>query len=131
MKRKSRALSVLIVDDVANMRNMLASTLRAMDISDIKEASSGIEAIKSYKARQADIVFLDIQMPNINGLAVLRSLKQENPAAFVVIVSGESNVENVKEAVKLGAVGFIVKPYSLQKVEAMLNKAQKRKLAAG
>ena len=130
-KDRYRNISVLIVDDVANMRGFLTSSLRSIEVLHIRDASNASDGMKKYEEKRPDIMFLDLDMPDIGGMAVLRSLKQKDPSAFIVIVSGESKVDNVKEALKLGAKGFVVKPYSMQKIIAMLEKArdakQKRK----
>lgn len=125
---KFRDVSVLIVDDVANMRGFLTSSLRSIEVLNIRDAANAKEGIKKYEEKRPDVLFLDLDMPDISGMTVLRSLKQKDPSAFIVIVSGESKVENVKEALKLGARGFVVKPYSMQKIMAMLEKALEAKL---
>lgn len=125
--KEVKSLNVLIVDDVANMRGLLASSLRSWDISNITEAANANEALKYFEAKLHDIVFLDLQMPGVGGMAVLRSMKQIKPDAFIVIVSGESNVSNVKEAIQFGAKGFIVKPYTMAKLEEMIKKYLKEK----
>lgn len=125
---KYNSLSVLIVDDVANMRSFLTSSLRSIDVLNIRDASSAKAGIQMYEEKRPDILFLDLDMPGISGMTALRSLKQKDPSAFVVIVSGESQVDNVKEALKLGAKGFVVKPYSMQKIIGMLDKAMEAKL---
>lgn len=117
-----RNISALIVDDVANMRGFLISSLRSIDLLNVRDASNAKEAMKMYQEKRPDIVFLDLDMPDISGLTMLRTLQQKDPRAFVVIVSGESNVDNVKESLKAGAKGFIVKPYNMNKIIAMLDK---------
>lgn len=120
--QKYKDISALIVDDVANMRSFLMSSLRSIDMLNLRDASSAIEGMRMYQQKRPDIVFLDLDMPEVSGLTMLRTLKQKDPDAFIVIVSGESKKENVKEALKLGAKGFIVKPYNLTKITAVLDK---------
>lgn len=121
--QKFKNISALIIDDVANMRGFLTSSLRSIDILNVRDASNAKDGMKMYMEKRPDIVFLDLDMPGIGGMTVLRKLKQDDTTAFIVIVSGESKVDNVKEALKLGAKGFVVKPYSMQKIIAMLDKA--------
>lgn len=120
--QKYKDISALIVDDVANMRNFLMSSLRSVDVTKLRDAANATEGMRMYQEKRPDIVFLDLDMPEVSGLTMLRSLKQKDRDAFIVIVSGESKVENVKEALKLGAKGFIVKPYNMAKITAMLDK---------
>ncbi|XOV77892.1 MAG: response regulator transcription factor [Aestuariibacter sp.] len=125
--QKYKNISALIVDDVANMRSFLMSSLRSIDMLHLRDAANAAEGMRMYQEKRPDIVFLDLDMPDISGLAMLRSVKHKDPSAFVVIVSGESKKENVKEALKLGAKGFIVKPYNMTKVIAMLDKVLESK----
>ena len=118
-------IQVLIVDDVSNMRSLLASSLRSLDISTILEASNTLDAIEIYEKKHIDIVFLDLHMPKIDGFAALKKIRSINPNAFVVIVSGESSIDNVKKAILMGAKGFIVKPYQLGKIKEMIDKYHK------
>lgn len=125
---KYKSLSVLIVDDVANMRSFLASSLRSIEVLKVYDAPNARAGMKMYEEKRPDILFLDLDMPEISGMTALRSIKKQDPSAFIVIVSGESQVENVKEALKLGAKGFVVKPYSMQKIIGMLDKALEAKI---
>ena len=117
-----KEIQALIVDDVSNMRNLLASSLRSLDVTNILEAMSAKEAIELYKQKHIDVVFLDLNMPDIDGFEALKQIRNLDPMAFVVIVSGENYIENVKKAIKMGAKGFIVKPYQLGKIKDMLTK---------
>ena len=120
---------VLIVDDVSDMRNLLASSLRSLDISHIMEAKNAAGAIEIYQNKEIDIVFLDLHMPNIDGFEALQEIRKINPVAFIVIVSGEHSIDNVKKAIKLGANGFIIKPFKLGKLKEMIDKYTTERLA--
>jgi len=120
---------VLIVDDVSDMRNLLASSLRNLDIRDIMEAKNAADAIEIYQNKEIDIVFLDLHMPKIDGFKALQEIRKINPIAFIVIVSGEHSIDNVKKAIKLGANGFIIKPFKLGKLQEMIEKYAAERLA--
>ena len=74
-----------------------------------------------------DLVYLDIELPHISGLEVLKKIRETMPDITVVIVSGESSTENVTTAIKIGANGFIVKPFNsgriLDTLQSYLKKA--------
>ncbi len=118
-----KSLSVLIVDDNLAARKLLKSVLSSLGLR-IKthDASSGIEAIEQSKIVVFDIIFLDIEMPGINGLETLEKILEERPEQFVVIVSANATIENVKKAIELGGKGFIVKPYKSNKVKSAIDK---------
>ncbi|NQZ08636.1 MAG: response regulator, partial [Algicola sp.] len=75
-----------------------------------------------------DLIFLDIELPDINGIEVLKRIKSKDPKSFVIMVSGESTIENVKGSLTNGAAGFIVKPFSAIKVSDALHNFEKKKV---
>jgi len=113
---------VLIVDDVAVARDLMRAMLRSLNVTQIFDASNGIDAIALFRRERPDIVFLDIRMPGMDGLQALGEMLTDNPAAFIVIDSAESTAKNVRAALELGAKGFIVKPFNMQKVRDILDK---------
>jgi two-component system chemotaxis response regulator CheY len=113
--------TVLIVDDVAVARDLVRAMLRSLDVEKIFDASNGIDAIALFRREHPDIVFLDIRMPGMDGLQALAEMLADNPAAFIVIDSAESTAENVRAALELGAKGFLVKPFNMQKVRGILD----------
>ena len=119
--------SVLIVDDEVMSRGLLRSILKQLDYTTVHEVSSGEETVTFYKDSRPDAVFMDINMPGKSGLETLKELIALDPGAFVVMVSAESTLENVKAAIEQGAKGFIAKPYNVAKIEEMLNKYQTEK----
>lgn len=114
--------SVLIVDDVSTVRSFLRQTLSHLGVRNVREAASGGECVRLFKEEQADIVFLDIELPDFDGNEVLRQLHEVNPRVNVVMISAHSTVDNVKESIENGAKGFIVKPFSPKKIAAVLKK---------
>jgi len=118
------SLSYLIVDDVSSVRVFLRQTLEHMEVSEIHEASCGTDAIESFKQHIPDVVFLDIGLPDTDGQEVLKQIRSIKSNAFVVMVSANSAVDNVKYSLSQGASGFIVKPFSPKKISTILKKYQ-------
>jgi len=118
------SLSYLVVDDVGSVREFLRQSLIHLGVTteNIAEAATGEKAIAAFRASIPDVVFLDIELPDLDGQDVLKKIKAIKSNAFVVMVSAHSTVENVKEAITNGAAGFIVKPFSPQKITTILNK---------
>jgi len=118
-----KTLSILIVDDNSAARKLLRSVLTSLNIRlVIYEAASGKEAILLNKTDFYNIIFLDIEMPEMQGFEVLKAILAEIPNQFVVIVSANATVVNVKKTIELGGQGFIAKPYTAEKVKGVINK---------
>ena len=118
-------LKILIADDKALMRDLLKHTLKSLDeLNEIEvfEAMNGEEALDAYKLNRPHISFLDINMEPMDGLTTLKHIRALNPDAFQVMVSAENSVANIKRAIKEGASGFVVKPYSAKTVSDIVKK---------
>jgi len=85
-----------------------------IDNSQIKQAGSGDEALTMLAEQPFDLFILDIVMTGIDGIAVLKAVKQKQPAARIIMCSGSSSPELVKKSILLGTDAFIVKPYKAE-----------------
>jgi len=107
---------VLIVDDAAFMRKLLRNILFNGGFDIAGEAENGKQAVEMYKQLKPDLVFLDIVMPEMNGIEALKAIKSIDPNAKVIMCTAIGQEKIVKTAIKLGADGYIVKPFQAQKV---------------
>lgn len=123
--RKNEPLTILVVDDKADSRQLLMRMLRVATRAVILEARDGDQALKEFVAHRPCLTFLDIDMPGTDGLAALSAIRAISPDASIVMVSGTSSAINVKEALTLGAAGFVVKPYSAGRILSVLQKFEK------
>jgi len=113
-------IPVLIVDDSAMARKMLERALPAgWDIS-ITHAANGHEALAAYRAGKAAVMFLDLTMPDMDGYEVLETLRREHLDCFVVVVSADIQPLAQERVKKLGAIGFVRKPVTAEKLEPLL-----------
>ena len=120
-------IKVLIVDDEAPARSRLHRMLSAFpDLELTGEASNGLEALRAAQEKKPDLVFLDIEMPELNGLEVAEAWTGEGPA--VVFVTAYS--EHALKAFELSAVDYLVKPVSPERLGETIAKIKKRKGAA-
>lgn len=120
MFRKKR---ILIVDDATFMRMMIRDILTKNNFEVVGEAANGEEAIAKYKEFKPDLVTLDITMPGMDGVTVLKKLREHDPSARVVMCSAMGQQAMVVEAIQYGARDFINKPFHPQKVVDTLRKA--------
>jgi two-component system chemotaxis response regulator CheY len=113
---------ILVVDDSSFLRNSLKKILEDHGYEVVGMAENGLEAITKYKELKPDLVTLDIIMPQMNGLEVLKLLKAVDPNACVVMVSSMSAKQSVTDCVQAGAKNYILKPYEADKVVTVIRK---------
>jgi DNA-binding NtrC family response regulator len=102
--------SVLIVDDEFGIRESLKMILKP--IYEVHTAADGKEALQCVKKDKIDLVTLDLKMPGLSGIDVLRQIKRNNPDIEVVVITAYGTVQNAQEANRYGA-GFITKPFNV------------------
>ncbi len=81
------------------------------DVADVVEIANGRDVMAACKAQRPDIIFLDIHLPGMSGKDVLKDIRREDPESYVIMLSADSNKDNVIESIKLGAKAFITKPF--------------------
>ncbi len=107
---------ILVVDDAAFMRMMIKDTLSKNDYKEVEEASDGALAVEKYTANKYDLVIMDITMPNKDGIQALREMKAFDKDAKIVMCSAMGQEAMVVEAIRLGALDFIVKPFKPERI---------------
>ena len=113
---------IMLVDDAAFMRMMVKDALTKAGYTDLVEAQDGADAVEKFNAEKPDLVFMDITMPNMDGLEALNTMKAKNPACNVVMCSAMGQEAMVIEAIKSGAKDFIVKPFKPDRILATAEK---------
>jgi two-component system chemotaxis response regulator CheY len=107
---------VLIVDDAVFMRMMLRDILEKNGYEVSGEASNGIEAVEEYRNNPADVVTMDVTMPEMDGLQALKEIRKFDTSAKIIMCSAMGQQGMVMEAIKSGAKDFIVKPFNGERV---------------
>jgi two-component system response regulator AtoC len=113
---------VLVVDDEPLIRNFLAETLRRKNL-DVTTADNGQQAVKILKDQVFDLVITDMMMPGLTGIDVLKKVKELSPSTIVVVITAYGSIENAVEAMRLGAFNYLIKPFSPDNIEALIDKA--------
>lgn len=116
---------ILIVDDEKNIRLTVKQALMPLGY-EVETAMNGEEALQSLEERDLDVMLLDLKMPGMNGMEVLRRVAHTRPDVRVIIVTAFGTVENAVEAMRLGAVDFIQKPFSLQEIRELVRRVMDR-----
>ncbi|MCQ8894365.1 MAG: response regulator [Methanolinea sp.] len=103
---------ILLVDDSGMTRFLLARFLTAGGHEIVGEAEDGREAIAKVRELDPDLVILDLIMPHMKGLEVLEEIKKTSPRTRIVMCTGDHQEYTIREAVRKGASGFIIKPFN-------------------
>jgi len=115
------AKPTLIVDDEKNIRLALSMALEQMDVP-VETAASGEEALEKLAAGDYGIMLLDLRMPGTDGMEVLRRVAKERPELKVIIITAYGSIDLAVEALKLGAVDFLQKPFVVAQVREMVRR---------
>ncbi|MCM1193821.1 MAG: response regulator [Butyrivibrio sp.] len=115
---------ILIVDDALFMRGVLRNMLEQNGYEVVGEARNGVEAIEKYKELKPDLVTMDITMPDMTGLVAIKKIKEVDSNAKVIMCSAMGQNAMVMQALKSGALDFIVKPFKASAVLEALRRCQ-------
>jgi two-component system chemotaxis response regulator CheY len=121
------AKKILIIEDSATMRSLIASTIGEMSGFESFEASNGFEALKALPSQNFDMIITDLNMPDINGLEVIKFVK-EHPAYKsipLIVVTTQVGEEDRKKGLALGASSYVVKPFNPEDLKKVVLKVLK------
>jgi two-component system, NtrC family, response regulator AtoC len=116
---------VLVVDDEALIRKFLIEILQRKKI-EVIGAENGKAAFDLIKHHSFDLVISDIKMPEMSGIELLKVAKQLHPQLIFILITAYASVQNAIEAMRLGAFNYLIKPFSLDTIEAMIDKAEEQ-----
>jgi two-component system chemotaxis response regulator CheY len=116
-------LSVVIADDDDVTREMLRGLLRVAGLNVIGEASDGAQALELYKKQKPQVLCLDIEMPGMNGLEILKTIRHEDTQTIILMITAAATGENVHAAIAAKASGIIVKPFNTAKIVNAMQRA--------
>ncbi len=122
MRREARNNSlVMVVEDDPFTQKLIKNTIK--NTHELSIVSDGQGAVMTYVNKAPDIIFLDIGLPDIDGLSVLQKIFEIDPNAYVIMFSGNGDKENILKAISLGAKGFVGKPFTKDKIYQYINKS--------
>lgn len=127
MRSDSLPLRVLVVDDEPPIRRFLRTTLTAQGY-DIAEAEDGAGALEAVRRRPPDLLVLDLGLPDIGGLEVIRRLRADGVAAPIIVLSSRADEAGKVEALDLGADDYVTKPFGMDELLARIRAALRHRL---
>ncbi|CUT01253.1 sigma-54-dependent transcriptional regulator, partial [Candidatus Kryptobacter tengchongensis] len=129
MSERNVKAKVLVVDDEEYLCELLKDELLSTNLFEIDIANDGAQAINKIQNKIYDIVLLDIKMPRISGIEVLKFIKEYSPDTEVIMITALGDIKLAVETIKLGAFDFITKPYNFDELLVSIQNAiEKRRL---
>jgi DNA-binding NtrC family response regulator len=113
--------NILIVDDEQSYRQLLSLVFES-DGNNIRTAMNGRQALEALQEEPADVIISDVKMPDMDGIELLRSVRETLPDLGVVLMTAFASVETAREAFKLGADDFITKPFDVEELKLIVKK---------
>ncbi|MDM7273736.1 chemotaxis response regulator CheY [Sulfurihydrogenibium azorense] len=115
---------ILTVDDMATMRKIIKSLLTQLGYTNVDEAENGKEALAKLKQQKYDLVLLDWNMPEMDGITLLQEIRKDPDLKNipVIMVTAEAKKENVLQAIQTGANNYIVKPFTAETLKEKMDK---------
>jgi len=115
---------ILVVDDMASMRGVICALLKNLGHTNLEQAEDGSQALNKLRTDDYDLVISDWNMPKISGIELLKEIRKDEKLRKipVLLVTAETKLENIKEAIQSGVTDFIVKPFTQQSLDTKLSK---------
>ncbi|OGR08848.1 MAG: sigma-54-dependent Fis family transcriptional regulator [Desulfobacca sp. RBG_16_58_9] len=125
MQENDVSSQVLVVDDEEAVRHGIAQVLGRRQLA-VATAASADEALEILNQRPVAIILLDIKLPDVDGIEFLRLLRKDFPETEIIMITGYPTIQGAVECIKLGALDYLVKPFRIDELEAVVEKARER-----
>lgn len=119
LTQETKKLSALVVEDEKVANELLSSTFKNF-FSDVRSCYNGKEALEAYKKEAPDVVFVDIIMPEIDGIALSRQIREIDPNQIIIVISASNDIKKISESIEVGVNSFIQKPIDTKKIIELL-----------
>ena len=119
-------MKILLVDDSRTIRNIQKNVLAQLGYTDVLEAADGVEALKVLNEDRPDLMLVDWNMPNMDGLSLVKAVREKDKSLSIIMCTTEAEKGRVLEAIKAGVNNYVVKPFTAEtlaeKIEQTLAK---------
>jgi two-component system chemotaxis response regulator CheY len=113
-------MKILLVDDSRTIRNIQKNVLAQLGHTDVLEAADGVEALGVLSAQRPDLVLIDWNMPNMDGLALVQKIREKDKLLPLIMVTTEAEKSRVLQAIKAGVNSYVVKPFTAETLAAKI-----------
>lgn len=124
-------MRILLVDDSRTIRNIQKNVLRQLGYEDVIEAEDGVQALARYGEQVPDLMLVDWNMPNMDGITLVRKIREQDKNVPMIMCTTEAEKTRVIEALKAGVNNYVVKPFTVESLGEKINQTLSRKPAAG
>jgi DNA-binding NtrC family response regulator len=125
MTRNDNNFKILVVDDNRELREILEEYLRG-EGDYVEGASNGKEALERYRDNYYDLIITDLNMPELAGMELIKTVQQENEITEFVIITGYASMDSAVEAIKIGAFDYIVKPFRMEELKIVVKNVREK-----
>jgi DNA-binding NtrC family response regulator len=120
------AASLLLVDDDAAFRHVMSGELRRLG-HEVRTASTGEEAIRLVEQLDPGVVLMDLRLPGMDGLSAMKAIRVRNPAAEIIMLTGNGTIDTAIESIRVGAFDYVIKPCPLEELQIRIQRAMERR----
>ena len=120
LTEQTKKLTAMVVEDEGVANELLSSTFKNF-FSEVSSAFNGKEAIEMFDRLKPDIVFVDIVMPEMDGIELSRKLREINPNQIIIVISASNDIQKISESIEIGVNSFIQKPIDTKKIIELLS----------
>ena len=122
-------MKILLVDDSRTIRNIQKNTLKTLGHTDVMEAADGLEALAAIEQQRPDLMLVDWNMPNMDGITLVRKVREKDQTLPMIMVTTEAEKSRVLEAVKAGVNNYVVKPFTADTLAEKINQTMSKMAA--
>ena len=120
LTEQTKKLTAMVVEDEGVANELLSSTFKNF-FSDVTSAFNGKEALEMFERIEPDIIFVDIVMPEMDGIELSRKLREMNPNQIIIVISASNDIQKISESIEIGVNSFIQKPIDTKKIIELLS----------
>ena len=119
LTEQTKKLSAMVVEDEGVANELLSSTFKNF-FYDVTSAFNGKEALELFEKNRPDIIFVDIIMPEMDGIELSRKIREINPNQIIIVISASNDIQKISESIEIGVNSFIQKPIDTKKIIELL-----------
>ena len=114
-------MNILLVDDSRTIRNIQKNVLKGLGYEEVREAGDGLEALEQLGVELPDLMLVDWNMPNMDGITLIKKVRETNTTLPIIMVTTENEKTRVIEAIKAGVNNYVVKPFTPELLGERIN----------